>query len=191
MLFLSDGLIYDGVVLSDEAQFSPAFSATVADMDGDGHEDLFLSQNFFAYQIETSRSDAGRGLWLRGDGSGTLTPVPGQESGVTVYGEQRGAAVADFDGDGRVDLVVSQNGTETKLYRNISASPGIRLGETVLAGSRVRVKYSDGSFGPVREIQTGSGYWSQNGRPVIPNGGEDATLEIFQANERPDEINHR
>jgi hypothetical protein len=167
MLFLSNGSVYDGVALSDEAQFSPAFSATVADMDGDGHEDLFLSQNFFAYQIETSRSDAGRGLWLRGDGSGALTPVPGQESGVTVYGEQRGAAVADFDGDGRVDLVVSQNGAETKLYRNISASPGIRLGETVLAGSRVRVKYSDGSFGPVREIQTGSGYWSQNGRSPL------------------------
>ena len=89
---------------------------------------------------------------------------------MTVYGEQRGAAVADFDGDGRVDLVVSQNGTETKLYRNVNARPGIRLGETVPAGSRVRVKYSDGSYGPVREIQTGSGYWSQNG--VSPLGSK-------------------
>ena len=181
-LFLSNSDQFLPISLDAEAQFSPAFSATVADMDGDGHEDLFLSQNFFAYQIETSRSDAGRGLWLRGDGSGELTPVPGQESGVLVYGEQRGAAVADFDGDGRVDLVVSQNGAGTKLYRNVLARPGIRLGEKVLAGSRVRVKYSDGSYGPVREIQTGSGYWSQNGRLVISNAGEKATVEIFQTN---------
>jgi hypothetical protein len=73
-----------------------------------------------------------------------------------------------------VDLAVSQNGAETKLYRNISASPGIRLKERVPVGSRVRVKYSDGSYGPIREIQAGSGYWSQNGSGLIGlrNGAE-------------------
>ncbi len=139
-------------------------------MDGDGHEDLFLSQNFFAYQIETSRSDAGRGLWLRGDGSGGMTPVPGQESGVTVYGEQRGAAVADFDGDGRVDLAVSQNGAETKLYRNVNARPGVQLGTSLVVGARVRVEYADGSAGPLREIAASSGYWSQNSVSIIGAG---------------------
>jgi len=53
------------------------------------------------------------------------------------------------------------------------------------------VKYSDGSYGPVREIQTGSGYWSQNGRPVIFKGGTDATIEIFRTNERADKTNRR
>ena len=139
-------------------------------MDGDGHEDLFLSQNFFAYPVGTARSDAGRGLWLRGDGSGELTPVPGQESGVTVYGEQRGAAVADFDGDGRVDLAVSQNGAETKLYRNVNARPGLKLGTSVAVGTRVRVEYTDGSAGPLREISASSGYWSQNSISIIGAG---------------------
>jgi len=64
--------------------------------------------------------DAGRGLLLRGRGDGTLDAVPGQESGIAIYGEQRGCAAADFDGDGRPDLVVTQNGAETKLYRNRS-----------------------------------------------------------------------
>jgi hypothetical protein len=178
-LFLHVGDGFKRVDLPIESQLSPAFSATVADMDGDGHEDLFLSQNFFAYQIETSRSDAGRGLWLRGDGSGTLTPVPGQESGVTVYGEQRGAAVADFDGDGRVDLVVSQNGTETKLYRNVNARPGLQLGNSLVVGARVRVEYADGSAGPLREISASSGYWSQNSISII-GAGEGAKSVVME-----------
>jgi len=70
----------------------------VADLDGDGHEDVFLAQNFFPTDLATPRYDAGRGLVLRGKGDGTLEPVPGQVSGILVYGDQRGAALADYDG---------------------------------------------------------------------------------------------
>ncbi|HIB70791.1 MAG TPA: CRTAC1 family protein [Candidatus Marinimicrobia bacterium] len=178
MLFLSNNNGFNSISFPVEAQFSPAFGAVVADMDGDGHEDVFLSQNFFAYQIETSRSDAGRGLWLKGDGTGVLAPVPGQETGVKVYGEQRGAAVADFDNDGRIDLVVSQNGAPTTLYRNISAEPGLKLEQVIPVGAKVRVQYEDGTVGPIREIQVGSGYWSQNGAPTLGAGEGAKTIII-------------
>src|SRR5205814_1735920 len=69
----------------------------------------------------------GRGLLLVGKGDGTLAPVPGQVSGIAVYGDQRGAAFADYDADGRLDLAVSQNGAETKLYHNEHARPGLRV----------------------------------------------------------------
>ena len=164
-IFLKTDKGFQRIELHSEAQFSPAFGAVVADMDGDGHEDIFLSQNFFAYQIETSRSDAGRGLWLRGDGTGVLAPVPGQESGIEVYGEQRGAAAADFDGDGRIDLVVSQNGAPTKMYRNVKGKPGLTINDMVT--SQFRVKYKNGSYGPLREVQIGSGYWSQSSSVVV------------------------
>ena len=167
MLFISNSNGFTPTPLQAEAQFSPAFGAVVADMDGDSHEDIFLSQNFFAYQIETSRSDAGRGLWLRGDGTGVLVPVPGQESGIEVYGEQRGAAAADFDGDGRMDLVVSQNGAPTKMYRNIKGKPGLRLENLATVGAKVRAMYKDGTKGPIRETQVGSSYWSQNGASTL------------------------
>ena len=177
-IFLKTDKGFQRIELHSEAQFSPAFGAVVADMDGDGHEDIFLSQNFFAYQIETSRSDAGRGLWLRGDGTGVLSPVPGQESGIEVYGEQRGAAAADFDGDGRVDLVVSQNGAPTKMYRNISAKPGLRLENLVTVGAKVRVLYKDGTAGPIREIQIGSSYWSQNSASTLGSRKKVKTVVI-------------
>jgi len=150
-----------------EAQYAPAFHASVADFDGDGHEDIFISQNFFASPVETARSDAGRGLWLKGNGNGSVTPVSGQESGIKVYGEQRGAALGDYDRDGRIDLVVTQNGAETKLYHNVGAKPGLRIklagpkGNPSAVGATIRLIYKDG-YGPAREIHSGSGYWSQD-----------------------------
>ncbi len=154
-------------VLSAEAQFAPAFAVCVGDADGDGNEDVFLSQNFFGVSADTSRSDAGRGLWLRGDGRGGLDPVRGEDCGVRVYGEQRGAALADFDADGRVDFAVTQSGAETKLYRNIGAKPGLRVrlegsAHNPLGLGAVMRLHSGDKAGPAREVRGGSGYWSQD-----------------------------
>ncbi|MCZ6821041.1 MAG: FG-GAP-like repeat-containing protein [Calditrichaeota bacterium] len=167
MVFLNRGDRFEAVALPLEAQFAPAFSVGVADFNGDGHDDVFISQNFFGMPAEEARSDAGRGLWLKGDGTGRLKAVPGHISGVKIYGEQRGAALADYDHDGRVDLVVTQNGAETKLYRNVGATPGLRVrlrgseDNRLGIGALLRVLYED-SAGPVREIHAGSGYLSQD-----------------------------
>jgi enediyne biosynthesis protein E4 len=181
MVFLNRGGHFEARALPQEAQWAPAFGVTVADYDGDGADDIFLSQNFFALRWEMPRLDAGRGLWLRGNGCGGFAPVPGQESGVTVYGEQRGAAVADFDRDGRVDLLVSQNAAETKLYRNQRGRPGLRVrlqgppGNPTGVGATVRLRFGD-RLGPAREVRAGSGYWSQDsavlvlGCPEPPDG---------------------
>ncbi len=170
MLFLNRNGRFEARPLPIEAQFAPAFSAQVADFDGDGHEDAILSQNFFAFANEEARLDAGRGLCLRGDGRGNLKPV--LLSGIEAYGEQRGAAVADFDKDGRVDVVITQNGAATKLYRNTGARPGLRVrlegaaGNPDGIGAIVRLRYGN-EWGPSREIHAGSGYWSQNSATTI------------------------
>jgi hypothetical protein len=167
MVFLNRGDHFEAVPLPTEAQLAPVFAVVVGDFDGDGVEDVFLSQNFFATEPQTSRCDAGRGLLLKGDGKGGLRTVSGPESGIMVHGEQRGAAAADYDGDGRLDLVVTQNGTTTRLFRNIRARPGLRIrlagppGNPTGVGASVRLA-SNGGFGPAREIHAGSGYWSQD-----------------------------
>jgi len=184
MVFLNRGDRFEARPLPSEAQQAPAFYAGIADFDGDGHEDLFLSQNFFATDIATPRYDAGRSLLLRGDGAGGLEAEPGQRSGLVVYGEQRGAAYADFDRDGRLDIAVSQNGDSTRLFRNVGARPGLRVhlvgatGNPSAIGAQMRLRYA-GSAGPVREVQAGSGYWSENGAiQVLGRAGEPTALWI-------------
>jgi hypothetical protein len=171
-VFFNRGSRFEAVPLPPDAQYAPAFAVCVADADGDGLEDIFLSQNFFATRSDEPRLDAGRALWLRGTGKGNVRPVSGSESGVTIYGEQRGAAVGDFDADGRVDLVVTQNDRPTKMFHNESARPGLRVrligpkGNPDGIGATMRLKFKDG-YGPIRELHAGSGYWSQDSLTMV------------------------
>jgi len=123
-----------------------------------------------------------------------MTPQLGTRSGILVYGDQRGAAYSDFDGDGRLDLAISQNGAATRLYRNAGAKPGLRVrlvgpaSNPDAVGAQVRLIYGS-AMGPVREISAGSGYWSENGAVQVfglsgtptaiwvrwPGGGETRT----------------
>jgi hypothetical protein len=166
-IFLNRGARFVPRTLPLEAQISPAFALCVADFDGDGSEDLFLSQNFFANAAETSRSDAGRGLCLLGDGRGQFRPLAGNESGLKIYGEQRGAAVSDYDADGRPDLAVTQNSAGTKLYHNELCKPELRVrligSEGNLDAIGATIRLTDGrQSSAAREVRAGSGYLSQD-----------------------------
>lgn len=191
VVFLNRGDHFEAVPLPKEAQFSPAFGVAVADFDGDGNEDLLLAQNFFAVNPDNARCDAGRGLVLRGDGHGSFIPMNGQDSGIKVYGEQRGCALCDYDEDGRVDIAITQNGNATKLYHNVGAKPGLRIhlrgapGNPAGIGGKIRL-IARGKKGPVRELHAGSGYWSQDSAVAIMSLAEPATqIEVQWPHAKP------
>ena len=184
-VFLNRGTHFDPRPLPMEAQWSPANGIAVADLDGDGYEDVFLSQNVFGVNNSVSLLNSGVGLWLRGDGRGGFAPVSPEESGIVCHGEQRGVAVADYDQDGRIDLVVGQNSAPTCLYHSLKAKPGIRVrlkgtaGNPQAIGAQLRWK-TPSANNPVHEIHAGGGYLSQDSAiQIMPEPQYPATLEIL------------
>ncbi|MBM3845462.1 MAG: hypothetical protein FJ405_04130 [Verrucomicrobia bacterium] len=183
-VFLNRGRTFEARPLPLEAQLAPVYGLAAADFDGDGDEDLFVAQNLFAVNPDAWRMDGGRGAVLLGDGSGNFKAMKWEDSGISMHGEQRGAAAADFDLDGRMDVAVGQNSSGTKLYRNRGARQGLRVrldggGDgTGAVQARVRALHG-GKPGPVREIRKGSGYWSQAGSTLIFAGEATVTeLEV-------------
>jgi enediyne biosynthesis protein E4 len=81
---------FSASALPNLAQIAPIRGIIAHDVDADGHLDLIVAGNIFDAEPNTTRADAGNGLWLRGDGKGHFTPMPPSESGLlaplNVYG---------------------------------------------------------------------------------------------------------
>ncbi len=171
-IFLNRGDRFVSAQLPALTQVAPAFGVVVADFDGNGTEDLFLAQNFSPTAMDVARFDAGVGAVLLGDGRGGFAALGVRMSGISVHGDMRGAAAADFDGDGRSDLAVAQNGAPTTLWRNVGAVPGIRVrllgppGNPLGIGAQV-ARVRGGVRGPARELHAGAGYWSMNAPTTV------------------------
>jgi len=186
MLFINTSDGFKAEPLPIETQFTAASDVGVMDFNNDGNDDLFMSQNFFGFLVSADRLNSGRAILLKGDGKGNLVSVDGTESGIKKYGDQRGAAFADFDKDGKTDIAFAQNGSSTALYLNRTQNPGIRIkllgpdSNSEAIGSSVQLVYRDGSRGPLREIQAGSGYWSQNSKvQVLGYDGKPKQIEVI------------
>ena len=80
------------VPLTFEAQIAPVYGILAEDVDGDRRVDLLLAGNFDGFKPEIGRMSSGRGLLLRGDGTGGFIPVHATTSGFVVDGQARDIA---------------------------------------------------------------------------------------------------
>lgn len=151
------------------AQIAPGFGVVVADVDGDGINDIFMVQNFYGAQRETGRMDGGVGLLLRGLGDGTFEPVMPNRSGLIVPGDARSLIAADINGDGWIDFVAGVNNGDllafenrgSKTNRSLTVTLQGKPGNPTGAGARITVSLKSGAT-RTAEIYAGGGYLSQS-----------------------------
>jgi Tfp pilus assembly protein PilF len=132
-----------------------SYGAVVFDADNDGDLDLFLTGSGHLFYLN--------------DGSGNLRDATaGTGLDRIAVKDGRGSAAADLDGDGDLDLVVTQNGGRPVLLRNEGGNRNrwLEIETRGLNSNRdgigTKVEVQTGALWQRREVQAGSGYLSQS-----------------------------
>lgn len=107
--------------IGDEGRPSTGWHAEFGDIDNDGLQDLFIAKGNVDQMPSNAIRDPNNLLMQRADGTFAETSV---EAGVATTDRSRGAALADFDQDGRLDLVVINRRAPAELWLNRSEPTG-------------------------------------------------------------------
>jgi hypothetical protein len=118
VVFLNEGGTFSVQVLPDEIQASPVFGVCSGDFNGDEREDLFIAQNFFGVPEKFSRYDSGQGSIILGGKGGLSKVLNAESSGIRLLGEQRSPVSVDFNGDGKLDIVLAERGSGIAILEN-------------------------------------------------------------------------
>jgi hypothetical protein len=146
------------------------FGARFMDYDNDGRRDLFMANghvldNIQLYHAATRYAEPK--LMFRNAGAGLFEDVSGQLGpDLLVPRVSRGAAIGDFDNDGDLDILVSNNGQPPQLLRNDGGNSNHWL-QLLLVGTRsnrdavgARVKVTAGDMVLYDERKGGMSYQS-------------------------------
>jgi hypothetical protein len=106
-VFINEGGKFSAVPLPNDAQISAVNAIALRDFDSDGNLDILLAGNMHNTEVETSRADASIGLYLKGDGKGGFSSIPGRVSGFFAPGDVKGMVVVDREDS--FTIVVTRN----------------------------------------------------------------------------------
>ena len=147
-----------------------------ADFNNDGHFDIFHVNGWAQFSFE---EDLSKLFLSNGDGTFTqMAPLLGIED----TGQGRGLSCLDFDRDGDVDILASNNEQEPTLFRNdggnaknfLNISLRSRTPNTDGIGAKVHVELDNGDMHD-QEMRSGGGFVSQHPHE-IHLGLDDATM---------------
>jgi hypothetical protein len=119
------GTFTDVTVASGVAAPIASQSAAWGDYDNDGDVDLFVAGEYLPLETNSSLPGAPPPVpdprnycrLFKNNGDGTFTDCA-EAAGVLNKRRAKGSAWGDYDGDGRLDLYVSNSGQENRLYHN-------------------------------------------------------------------------
>ncbi len=138
------------------------------DFNNDGWKDLFSANSHVNDRVEAFESAVYKEPNSVLANSGGVFHDVSAEAGLTLVKAHRGAAFADFDGDGRVDAVVSSLGAPAELWQNVSPDPRhwliVRLSGTRSNRDGIGAKIRIGN--QYAEMTTTVGYASSNAAGV-------------------------
>ena len=156
--------------MGGDALPSTAWHPEFQDVNNDGFIDLFISKGNVGAQLDHARTDPNN--LLLGQPDGTFTEAA-DRAGVLNTERGRGAALADFNLDGMLDLVEVNYGSPVKIWRNAGSGDsvhpaplgnwmGLRLDQPGpnrdAIGSWIEVKVGDLTLR--RELTVGGGHES-------------------------------
>jgi hypothetical protein len=95
--------------LGNLAQISSINCIIAEDIDLDGHLDLVIAGNTYGFEVETPRNDAGFGLFLKGDGTGSFKPEPASESGLLIDGNVREICMIHLETNRARGIIAAKN----------------------------------------------------------------------------------
>jgi hypothetical protein len=157
------------------------------DLDRDGWLDLFLVNGHVYPEVERLKTEAGykqRKVVYRNLGQGRFADITERLGPpVTSPAAGRGAAFADLDNDGDIDVIVNNVHAAPDLFR-LESPPGTHWLTVKLVGTRsnrsaigARVRLVGAGGVQVQEVRGGGSYYSQNDLRVTFGLGGSTSVE--------------
>ncbi len=176
--------------IGNEVILYSGFGTRFLDYDNDGLLDLFVANGHILDNIHLSHRDvtyAERNLMFRNLGQGRFENVSHQMgSDFSIPRVSRGAAVGDYDNDGDLDILISNNGQAPQLLRNEGGNTNnwvsvyLRGTSSNREGVGARVKVSSGNLIQLREATGGTSYQSARDARIHFGLGTHESIEFLE-----------
>jgi hypothetical protein len=153
----------------DDGRPSTGWHAEFGDVNNDGRLDLFIAKGNVDQMPSNAMADPNNLLLQRADGTFEEVSVL---AGVATTARARGATLADFDGDGLLDLVVVNRRAPLELWQNRLDAPGnwvavdLRAPAPNTRGVGAWVELRAGGRVQAREVTVGGGHAGGQAGPL-------------------------